>query len=107
MCASYFGGSMTKPTFHSWSEDGKHLPTFLRDFHNQKDLFKSMMVYFDNSEDCPVSWVDGHVYTIDWFLWFMAAHGYKLQKARADVEFLDIDTTIKNCMDKWKGNTKL
>lgn len=94
---------MSKPTFHDWREEGKHLPHFMRDFHNQKDLFKAMTVYFDNSDECPVNWRDGHVYTIDWFLWFMATHGYTLQKNRSAVEFLDYDTTIKRCMEEWKG----
>ncbi|AHK11168.1 hypothetical protein S14_56 [Shewanella sp. phage 1/4] len=95
---------MSKPTFHDWRKEGKHLPHFMRDFHDQKDLFKAMTVYFDNSDECPVNWVDGHVYTIDWFLWFMAAHGYTLQKNRSAVEFLDYEMTIRSCMEEWKGS---
>lgn len=91
-------------TFHEWRDEGKYLPTFLQDFHDQKDLFKAMTVYFDNADTCPISWRDGHIYTIDWFLWFMAAHGYKLQKVRGNMEFLDIDTTISTCMKKWKSS---
>lgn len=102
MCANLFGGNMTKQTFHKWRDESKHLPIFMRDFHAQKDLFKSMTMYFDNSEDCPVNWRDGHVYTIDWFLWFMAAHGYKLQKARDNVKFHDIQETINRCMEEWR-----
>jgi hypothetical protein len=98
---------MTKPTYRAWREEGNYLPHFMRDFHDQKDLFKAMTMYFDNSEECPVNWRDGHVFTVDWFLWFMAAHGYTLQKNRSDVEFLDYDTTIKRCMDEWKGSINI
>ena len=63
---------------------GDYLPEFLRDFHDQKDLFKSLHHLYQDSEgaeDKP-NWRDGHVYTIDWFLWFMASRGYTLQKCR-------------------------
>lgn len=82
--------------FREWREKGKHLPSFMRDFHDQKDIFKAMMDYFNNSEDMPVTLKDGHVFTIDWFLWFMAAHGYTLQKTAAKCEnFQDLHKTIE------------
>lgn len=81
--------------FKKWREQSKHLPFFMRDFHDQKDLFKAMLHYFDNAEDMPVNWQDGHVFTIDWFLWFMAAHGYTLQKTKARCDnFRDLQDTI-------------
>lgn len=72
-----------------------HLPECLKDFDDAKALFRSLSVYFVESDDCPVSWVDAHVYTIDYFLWFMAIHGYKLTKTRASVEIKDLQETIK------------
>lgn len=73
-----------------WLQSGKHLPEPLRDFHNQKDFFKSMHhLQQDNegAEDNP-NWVKGHIYIIDFFLWFMASRGYTLQKNRAkNIEF--------------------
>jgi len=82
--------------FREWRKKGKHLPHFMRDFHDQKDIFKAMTDYFDNSADMPVSWRDGHEFTIDWFLWFMAAHGYTLQKTAAKCEnFHDLNKTIE------------
>jgi hypothetical protein len=75
-----------------WLQSGKYLPKPLRDFHDQKDFFKSMhLLHRDNegSENNP-SWVHGHIYTIDFFLWFMAARGYTLQKTRTKgVKFND------------------
>ena len=72
-----------------------HLPECLKDFHDAKALFRSLSVYFVESDQCPVNWVDGHVYTIDYFLWFMAIHGYKLTKTRANVQTEDLRETIK------------
>ena len=77
-----------------WLHSGKYLPKFLRDFHDQKDLFKSIHTLYADSEslkDIVPSWVSGQIYVIDCFLWFMASRGYTLQKSRKkDVEFLDI-----------------
>lgn len=82
--------------FREWREKGKHLPIFMRDFHDQKDIFKAMTDYFNNADEMPVSWQDGHVFTIDWFLWFMAAHGYTLQKTAAKCDnFHELDKTIE------------
>ena len=69
---------------------GKHLPKCMRDFHDQKDLFKSIHhLYQDSPQVNMPSWMIGHQYVIDWFLWFMASRGYTLQKTRAkNIEFL-------------------
>ena len=83
-------------SFRDWRDESKHLPHFLREFHDQKDLFKSMLDYFNNAEEMPVNWQDGHVFTIDWFLWFMAAHGYTLQKTKAKCDdFHNLDDTME------------
>jgi len=77
---------LTMEEYHemkAWLKAGKHLPSFMRDFHDQKDLFKTVGGY-DRDDPYPdISWIDGHTYTIDRFLWWMAAHGYTLQKCRA------------------------
>lgn len=74
----------------SYLESGEYLPKRMRDFHDQKELFKSMHYLFQGNkgfEQIP-SWVIGHIYIIDFFLWFMAARGYTLQKTRKkNVEF--------------------
>jgi hypothetical protein len=77
-----------------WREDAQHLPEFMRDFHDQKNLFKALSSSFENSDECPINFRDGQIYTIDWFLWFMAIHGYKLTKTTANVEHKDIDDAI-------------
>ena len=72
-----------------WMKRGEHLPEFMRAFHDQKDLFKAIhSLYQDNdgAEEKP-TWVQGHIYVIDWFLWYMALRGYTLQKSRKKVDF--------------------
>ncbi len=76
-----------------WLESGKHLPEMMRDFHDQKDLFKVMHGIYENKDNesdvhpnMP-NWTSGHVYTVDWFLWYMAGRGYTLQKSRKDLQF--------------------
>ena len=70
----------------------RHLPSFLKDFHNQKDVFK-IVGGFKN-----VSRIDGHVYVIDRFLPVMSYFGFGLQKLRHDIEFL----SIKDAIDEMK-----
>jgi len=77
----------------------KHLPYFLKDFHDQKDFFKALHKWIQESNNheliakCP-NWVDGHVYTIDLVLAFFALHGYTLQKNKTKINFCDIHDTI-------------
>lgn len=79
---------------------GNYLPLFLRDFHDQKTMFKRLDRVVKNRGDSDpskeINWVAGQIYVIDIFLWFMAKHGYTLQKSRKKVEFFDIDTEISN-----------
>jgi exonuclease I len=76
-----------------WRTEGKHLPPFMRDFHDQKDLFKTIHERYVERPD-GANWVQAHCYTIDFFLWFMAQHGYTLQKCRTKLPFDDIHATI-------------
>ena len=82
-----------------WRENMEHLPIFMRDFHDQKSLFKALSSSFANADECPLNFRDGQIYTIDWFLWFMAIHGYKLTKTTASVEYKDIDEAISQGWD--------
>ena len=81
-----------------WREDQKHLPAFMRDFHSCKRLFKGISDYIVCEDDHPankVNWVQAHCYTIDVFLWFMAEHGYTLQRSRAKHNFNDLDELLR------------
>jgi hypothetical protein len=85
----------------AWVDSYKHLPPFLRDFHDQKDVFK--LVGGGQSLDPAkeeISWLEGHCYTIDKFLWVMGMHGYTLQKCRAKKPFPDIHDAIQAKYDK-------
>jgi len=81
---------------NKWRDDGGHLPDFMRDFHDQKNLFKAIAAIPPPASAFPsteVSWMQAHVYTIDRFLWFMARHGYVLRKADNKLPFDDIEKT--------------
>jgi len=82
----------SKKKLNEFLTSGEYLPPILRDFHDQKNIFKSMhLLYQDNpSAGTAPNWRDGHVYTIDWFLFFMASRGYTLQKCRKNIEFKEI-----------------
>lgn len=80
-----------------WRAAGKHLPPFFRDFHNQKAVFKGMheLVQMPESDiGGKITWVEGHCYVIDRFLWFMARHGYTLQRSRANQNFDSLDDNL-------------
>lgn len=80
-----------------WRDDQKHLPEFMRDFHNCKRLFKAISEYIEVETDHPakdVNWRQAHCYTIDVFLWFMAQHGFTLQRSRARQSFDDLDALM-------------
>jgi len=82
---------MNNADLMTWLQSLEYLPEQLRDFHDQKDFFKSMHILYqhgEGAEDKP-NWRDGQIYTIDWFLWFMASRGYTLQKSRKKIDFAD------------------
>lgn len=81
-----------------WLKTGNYLPPAMRDFHDQKDLFKtvhelvelSRLKHPDEHRLENMTWVDAHVYTVDIFLWFMARRGYTLQRSRQKLPFRDL-----------------
>jgi len=79
------------------------LPMELRDFHAQKDLFKAMHDYYakgfaklveEKSNHTMPNWTDGMVYALDFLLYFLAAHGYTLQRSRLPLPFASLQATI-------------
>lgn len=95
-----------------WLKTGLFLPKFMRDFHDQKDLFKALNAVQDRTEEDDasrrVNWATAHVYTIDIFLWMMARHGYTLQKTRKPLAFEPIEDWLereKDAADKQSMNT--
>ncbi|MFT8418442.1 MAG: hypothetical protein ABF636_06380 [Acetobacter sp.] len=83
-------------------ESGMYLPPFMRDFHDQKDVFKFLDDVRERSVKknggsymANMSFPDAQVYTIDIFLWVMARHGYTLQRSRKKLPFPDIHQTIE------------
>ena len=48
----------------------------------------------------PLPAGEAHIYTIDVFLWFMAMHGYTLQRSRARVDFEDLAAKVAALKDQ-------
>ena len=81
----------------SWLKSGEYLPPVLRDFHDQKSVFKAMHERIKEDPTSLVnrpSWIDGQCYVIDTFLWFMARRGYTLQRSRAKLNFRDLAADV-------------
>jgi hypothetical protein len=90
-----------------WINSKKHLPPFLRDFHDQKDVFKTIGGMKALHPFPEYSWMDVHAISIDKFLWYMAYYGYTLQKTRTKKSFFNIDGAIKARQDKETESFKL
>ena len=76
-------------------DSGQYLPEPLKDFHDQKHVFKAIHTFVSKHDVMPrLTWVDAHMYTIDVFLWFMAKRGWTLQRSRQKIEFFDLQEDI-------------
>lgn len=80
----------------TWIEKGRHLPRFLRDFHDQKDVFKTLSKFTRTNQNDPyhVSMTNAQVYVIDTFLRVMAACGWTLQRAPKGREYVSLADEI-------------
>ena len=94
-------------TMGKWLSEGLHLPGFLRDFHDQKDVFKWIWRKLEGrktkSEEmylAGMTWTGAHVFVIDHFLWWMAMHGYTLQRSRSRDDFADWGASIRQMKDE-------
>jgi len=73
-------------SIEQWLNEAKYMPPIIRDFHAQKDLFKAIAPVLENYKAkakipmVDIGWTGFQCLTIDVFLWFMAKHGYTLQK---------------------------
>lgn len=83
--------------FDLWRSSGDYLPEFMRDFHDQKDLFKALQDVVERANakhgghrSLNAAWSEYHVYTVDIFLWVLAAHGYTLQRSRRKFGFRSV-----------------
>jgi hypothetical protein len=87
----------------------KLLPEELRDFHDQKDFFKAFHRHYsqpDAENKIPGNWVDNHIYTMDFFLWFMALHGYRLQRFKSrHFEQYDLNEFVQNDIKERTGQS--
>lgn len=93
-----------------YRENARHLPVFMRGFHDQKILFNMINDLIDSSEkDHILNTVNpyhAHIYTIDYFLFIMFKYGYSLQKSRMKFDFLSIEDDMKDYRNKQHQNFK-
>lgn len=101
-------------TFNDWRQSGAYLPAPIRDFHDQKDLFKAMDEVRERSiakngglHMRDLNWSDAHVYTVDVFLWVMAGHGYTLQRSRRRFAFGDLYEFMGAAKRRWQESAAL
>lgn len=112
--------SHTKVDESSWFSDRKWLPDFLRDFHDQKDVFKLVQGWVEHARTKKLkesgghlnflphqNWIDSQIYVIDYFLRFMACCGYTLQRSRSRLDFYDIQEAIKEMKKEELESLKL
>lgn len=86
-----------------WRKEGKHLPDFLKDFHDQKDFFRFLHEFTHPEEHEMVkniNWQQSHAYAIDILLWSLSRFGWTLQRNRSNQKFDDLDAFIKIYTDK-------
>ena len=97
-------------------KSGEHLPPQLRDFHDAKLLFKWLVWEKlaqaqsklrregqDHSAGVleNLDFASAQIFTIDYFLWFMAMFGYKLQRIRKpDLEFYSLEAAMAEYQNK-------
>jgi hypothetical protein len=90
--------NMKETDVDAWLKRGEYLPEAMRDFHDQKDIFKAIHEIVkeppDSRERRP-TWVEAHIYVVDVFLWFMARRGYTLQRTRRRGNFRDLETDVQ------------
>lgn len=98
-------------TLLEWLRSGEYLPAPLRDFHDQKDVFKTLWRRVNqakakdpslNTYLGQMTWTSAQIFAIDHFLWFMAVHGWTLQRSRARVTdgFDDLAAMVKQRRDE-------
>jgi len=86
-------------SIQDWLKAGEYLPAFMRDFHDQKNLFQAIHHYIPANSDERLyeqpSWINGQIYVIDVFLWWMARRGYTLQRTHKKGEFRSVEEDVE------------
>lgn len=83
---------------NKWLQSGKHLPKCIRDFHDQKNLFKSIFERMEPNKEYflkELDYINTHTFVIDYFLYFMGRRGYTLQKNRTKLNFSDLSNDLE------------
>jgi hypothetical protein len=78
-------------------DEGLYLPAPIRDDEERMTLINRIksMIPPEDAELIDLTPNDIHRLIVNKFLWFMAAHGYTLQKTRMKAPFYDLDMTMR------------
>ena len=95
-----------------YKKELKYLPEYLRDFHNQKDLFKMIHGWYNpNYKETEllnkITFRDGQIFIIDFVLWCLVRYGYKIQYNNMNKsKFNNYDNQLSN-WQKVKSETEI
>lgn len=86
-----------------WRKELNFLPPYLRDFHNQKDLFKVLhWVWMPHGGIGElINFRSGMTYMMDGFLWTLARHGLVIYRSSARLPFEDLDEKVSALDDQY------
>jgi hypothetical protein len=84
-----------------WIKNQQYLPKNMQDFHDQKDLFKTIFHHWPvdpekHTSMNGINWVNSMCFTFDFFLRWMALHGYTLQRCRKKFDFHNLEDSVKS-----------
>lgn len=101
---------MSKKSVEEWLKSAAYLPPPMRDFHDQKDIFKAIHELINVEKHAyagKVDWIAGQCYVIDIFLWFMAKRGYTLQRSRMPFEFRDLHKDVELAQEEFRKRVEI
>lgn len=95
-----------------YKKELKYLPDYLRDFHNQKDLFKMIHGWYNqNYKETEllkkISFREGQIFIIDFVLWCLVRYGYKIQYNNMDKSKFNNYSEQLNNWQKVKNETEI
>ncbi len=90
----------------------KYLPDFIKDFHNQKDLFKIIHGWYnphsiENELLKKITFRDGQIFIIDYVLWCLSKYGFKIQRNNIEKSKFNSYFEQLNNWQKTKSETEI
>ena len=93
-------------TVAEWLRAEEHLPYFLKDFHDQKVVFRELEEWGRNPSRpalYEVPAVCAQLYVMDVLLPWLAHHGYTVQRTRARLPFYNLSDTLRASRERFSA----